>query len=322
MIDAVGVVVPAHDEEELLPACLAALSEAVATVTAERPGLRVRIVVAAAACTDDPAAVARRAGVGLVSLDSENVGTARAAGLRELLRPGAPAWDGRRPDPGRLWLATTDADSVVPARWLADQLRYADAGWEAVVGTVTVADWTGHRDRTIREFTRRYGRWLDWHPHVHGANLGFTARAYAAAGGFPARRTGEDRALVAALPASGCRVRRSAAGPAITSARSRSRAPAGFGHDLATLNDDPGPLRGLRGGATDVREVRAGTGRRGGGDAAGPARRVGLPGPAAARASAHPHHLAPGRAAAGRGLQRRLPGPARLRAVLQAQGDR
>src|ERR1700753_446293 len=96
MIEAVGVVVPAHDEEELLPACLAALSEAVATVTAERPGLRVRIVVAADACTDDTAAVARRAGVGLVSLDSENVGTARAAGLRELLRPGGSVCEGGR----------------------------------------------------------------------------------------------------------------------------------------------------------------------------------------------------------------------------------
>src|ERR1700733_3459988 len=105
MIEAVGVVVPAHDEEELLPACLAALGQAVATVTAERPGLRVRIVVAADACTDDtPAGVARRAGALVVPLDFKNVGTARAAGLNELLRPGATAWGGWRPAPERLWL--------------------------------------------------------------------------------------------------------------------------------------------------------------------------------------------------------------------------
>jgi glycosyltransferase involved in cell wall biosynthesis len=108
MIEAVGVVVPAHDEEELLPECLAALSRAAATVIAERPGLRVRIVVAADACTDDTPAVARRAGVGLVSLDFENVGLARATGLRELLRP-VP---GPRPDAGRLWLATTESASA------------------------------------------------------------------------------------------------------------------------------------------------------------------------------------------------------------------
>src|SRR6201996_2771573 len=322
MIDAVGVVVPAHDEEELLPNCLAGLNQAVATVMAERPGLRVRIVMAADACTDDTAAVARRAGARLVSVNFENVGLARSSGLCELLRPGAPVWDGQRPDQERMWLATTDADSVVPAHWLAAQLRYADAGWEAVVGTVSVADWTGHGDHTIREFTRRYGSWQDWHPHVHGANLGFTARAYAAVGGFPALRTGEDQALVAALQAGGHQVLRSAAVSVVTSARSRYRAPAGFGHDLATLNDDQGPLLGPRGGATNVREVRPGVHRRGGGDAAGAARRVGLPGTAAARPSAHPHHLAPGGAAAGRRLQRGLPGPARLRTVLQTQGDR
>ncbi len=252
MIEAVGVVVPAHDEEELLPACLAALGQAVATVTAERPGLRVRIVVAADACTDDTPAVARRAGALVVPLDFENVGTARALGLNELMRPGATAWGGRWPAPDRLWLATTDADSAVPARWLADQLRYADAGWEAVVGTVTVADWAGHTDGTARECARRYGTWRDWHPHVHGANLGFTARAYAAVGGFPALRTGEDQALVAALQAGGRRVLRSAAVSVVTSARVRYRAPAGFGHDLATLNDGPGPLLGTRGGLGGV----------------------------------------------------------------------
>ena len=120
------------------------------------------------------------------------------------------------------------------------------------MGTVAVADWTGHADHTVREFTRRYGSWQDWHPHVHGANLGFTARAYAAVGGFPALRTGEDRALVAALQARGYRVLRSAAAPVATSSRVKYRAPAGFGHDLATLNDGPGPLLGLRGGAGGV----------------------------------------------------------------------
>src|ERR1700761_6817020 len=104
MIDAVGVVVPAHDEEELLPNCLAGLNQAVATVMAERPGLRVRIVVAADACTDDTAAVARRAGARLVSVNFENVGLARSSGLCELLRPGAPVWDGQRPDQERMWL--------------------------------------------------------------------------------------------------------------------------------------------------------------------------------------------------------------------------
>ncbi|HEY2518757.1 MAG TPA: glycosyltransferase [Streptosporangiaceae bacterium] len=253
MIEAVAVVVPAHDEEELLPACLAGLAEAAAVATAERPGLRVRIVVAADACGDGTAAVAERAGAQVVSLTARNVGLARAAGLDALLRPGSPAGDGEPPAaPGALWLATTDADSVVPAHWLSGQLRQAEAGWDAVVGTVAVTNWTGYADTAVREFARRYGTWLDWHPHVHGANLGFTAAAYQAVGGFPALRTGEDRALVRSLQAHGFRVLRSAAVSVITSARVRYRAPAGFGHDLATLNDGGGPLLGLRGGAAGV----------------------------------------------------------------------
>ena len=242
--------VPAHDEEELLPACLAGLAEAAAVATAERAGLRVRIVVAADACGDSTVAVAERAGVQVVSLTARNVGLARAAGLDALLRPGS--WDEPPPAPGALWLATTDADSMVPANWLSGQLRQAEAGWDAVVGTVTVTNWTGYADTTVREFARRYGTWQDWHPHVHGANLGFTAAAYQAVGGFPALRTGEDRALVLSLQASGFGVLRSAAVSVITSARVRYRAPAGFGHDLATLNDGGGPLLGLRGGAAGV----------------------------------------------------------------------
>ena len=77
----VGVVVPAHDEEELLPGGLAALREAAAVAEAERPGLRVRIVVAADACSDGTAALARQAGVTVVKVSARNVGVARAAGL-------------------------------------------------------------------------------------------------------------------------------------------------------------------------------------------------------------------------------------------------
>src|SRR6201996_158626 len=115
MIDAVGVVVPAHDEEALLPACLAGLTEAAAVAMAERPSLRVRIVVAADACRDGTAAVARRAGALVVPLTARNVGVARAAGLHELLRSGSPAWGrGGRPSPDALWLGPPHAGFVGP----------------------------------------------------------------------------------------------------------------------------------------------------------------------------------------------------------------
>ena len=233
MIRSVGVVVPAHDEEELLPGCLAALRAAAAQAGAERPGLRLRIVVAADACSDGTVALAQQAGATVVTLSARNVGRARAAGVREVLRH-APE-DLPAGTAARIWLATTDADSLVPPDWLARQLRYAADGWEAVAGTVAVTDWTGHAPGTAAEYARQYGVYQGPHPHVHGANLGFTAQAYLGAGGFPPLRTGEDRALVAALRAQGRRVLRTSSLPVVTSARRRYRAPAGFGHHLTTL---------------------------------------------------------------------------------------
>ena len=53
MIEAVGVVVPAHDEETLLPACLRALRRA-----ARRLSVPVHVLVAADSCTDRTVAVA------------------------------------------------------------------------------------------------------------------------------------------------------------------------------------------------------------------------------------------------------------------------
>ncbi|HYZ54957.1 MAG TPA: glycosyltransferase [Streptosporangiaceae bacterium] len=241
MINALGIVVPAHDEEELLPSCLAALSRAARAVTALR-GISVRTVVTADACSDDTAAIARRAGTTVVEIGARNVGVARAAGLREILRRSRPG------GPRGLWLTTTDADSVVPPHWLSEQVRYADDGWEAVVGTVAVADWTGHTPATASEFARQYGVWRGWHPHVHGANLGFSAQAYLAAGGFPPLRTAEDHALVSALRAQGRRVLHTPELRVVTSARTRYRAPGGFGCRLTTLGGGPGPLLGAWGG--------------------------------------------------------------------------
>ena len=250
MIDTVGIVVPAHDEEDLLPSGLAALGEAAAAAAAER-GVSVRIVVAADACSDGTATLARQAGATVVEIAARNVGAARAAGLREILRRGRSGGGPPGDAPG-LWLATTDADSIVPPNWLTGQLRHADQGWEAVVGTVAVADWTGHAPATAIEFARQYGVWRGRHPHVHGANLGFTAAAYLTAGGFPPLRTAEDHALVSAMHAQGRRVLRTPDLRVVTSARRRYRAPDGFGQLLTTLGSGPGPLLGARGGGGDV----------------------------------------------------------------------
>ena len=153
-----GVVVPAHDEEDLLPLCLASVREAAQALR----GTEVHLVVVADACRDLTAQVARRGGASVVTVEARNVGTARAAGVREVLRRT------RHLDPADVWLATTDADTVVSSGWLRQQARYAGQGWDAVAGTIEVTDWSGYRPETRTLFSGRYDG-TGPHPHVHGA---------------------------------------------------------------------------------------------------------------------------------------------------------
>lgn len=92
-ITVVGVVVPAHDEQQLLPACLASVR-----VAARHPALRhvqVRLVPVLDTCSDDSGELAPDA----LEVRARNVGVARAAGFAAVLRAeaGRPAHE--------LWLA-------------------------------------------------------------------------------------------------------------------------------------------------------------------------------------------------------------------------
>ena len=223
-IEAVGVVVPAHDEEALLPACLAALDRVAGGI-----GVPVSVLVVADTCTDGTAAAARACGAQVIAIGARNVGAARAAGMAELLRLTAGV------NPSAVWLATTDADTVVPPGWLERQLRYADQGWDVVLGTVAVADWDGHPAHVPAAFDALYDFGDGPHQHVHGANLGIRASAYLAAGGFRSLRTAEDHALLAAATDAGCSVLQASDITVETSARRRARAPLGFSHLLRTL---------------------------------------------------------------------------------------
>ncbi|MEW2437300.1 glycosyltransferase [Streptomyces caniferus] len=229
--EAIAVVIPAHNEEALLSGALAAVNDA-----AHHPALadlQVMVVVAADACVDDTAEVAGTAGASVLNLGSQNPGKARAAAVQYALATlGTPA--------SATWIASTDADSIVPPNWLAFQLDQARAGWEAVVGTVTVARWPPVRRLADRHHELYYASrpaggefWL--HPHVHGANLGVAAGTYQQVGGFPALPVGEDHALVSALEQNGRRVLRTPDCPVETSSRLRPRAVGGFGDHLAQL---------------------------------------------------------------------------------------
>jgi glycosyltransferase involved in cell wall biosynthesis len=131
-LDAIGVIVPAHNEQDLLPSCLASVRRAAQAL----PGTPVHLVVVADACTDQTAEAARRGGASVVTISARSAGAARGAGALEVLRLTGHL------DPASVWLATTDADTLVPDRWLSQQARYAGQGWDAIVGTIQVSgDW-------------------------------------------------------------------------------------------------------------------------------------------------------------------------------------
>ncbi len=222
---AVGVVIPAHDEQELLPACLRSVAEAIG-----RLDVPVAVVVALDRCTDRSAAIVagfRATGLPVrsVVVPRPGVGAARAAGCRAVLAD--LGTDGA-------WLANTDADSEVPAHWLQAQLAHVRRGAEVVVGTVRVTEWSEQpavvRDRFGAAYRPEAG-----HRHRHGANLGCTAQRYLAAGGFAELTCDEDVDLIERLEAIGSAMVWAADLPVVTSARRIGRATGGFADHLAGL---------------------------------------------------------------------------------------
>jgi hypothetical protein len=241
---ALGVVLPVHDEEVLLGGALTALEGAVNQVAENVP---CHIVLVFDQCRDRSRDIAtiwkrdlrpywREHLVSEIEIGAANVGSARRAGCAAVLaataRSGIP--------PPSIWLATTDADSRVPAHWLSTQLARHDAGADVWSGTVTVHDWTGRRDRTAAEWHLRYEAELE---PVHGASLGVNGQIYLDVGQFESLASGEDRSFLRAARAYGasCCFDRSA--PVTTSARLDARAPHGFSEALRRIEEQV-PLGG------------------------------------------------------------------------------
>lgn len=226
----VAVVVPAHNEEATLRACLASVG-----VAARHSPVPVEVITVLDACTDSSAACLDVLPHGrALRVGARNVGSARAAGMAAALGGG----------PEGLWLMTTDADSLVPPHWVAGHLAHAARGADVVVGTVAAVDWSGWPAGLAERYDRRYaGRThpsglAHGHGHVHGANLGLRAGAYLAVGGFPALPTAEDHAIVDAARARHLRVLTVTDVPVITSTRALARAPHGFSEHLRLLAEE------------------------------------------------------------------------------------
>ncbi|MEP9362679.1 glycosyltransferase [Nocardioides sp. CN2-186] len=226
-IAVVHVVVPAHDEEQLLGACLASVATAAGRLLADLPGIVVRTTVVLDRCRDQTAAVAATYGVDTVVVDAASVGVARAAGIARA----AELADGQPPE--RVLVVSTDADCVVPELWLVDLHALVAAGYDLVVGSV-------HPDPDDLP-PSALERWRERHrtprAHVHGANLAFTLAAYARSGGLQPVDLHEDVFLVEAMRAAGCQWTVSTS--VQTSGRTSSRVHGGFATYLADLVAQP-----------------------------------------------------------------------------------
>jgi glycosyltransferase involved in cell wall biosynthesis len=221
-----AVVIPAHDEVKNLPRTL----RAVLTAAACAP-VPVVVVVVLDSCSDNSERLAGRYGpdVHFVTVDAGNVGAARAAGFSYARSLYGDA------EVERTWYATTDADSKVDPGWL---LRQISSGADMVLGVVRVSDWRALSPAAVRRYLRGYhaGYPAGGHDHIHGANMGFRADSYWAAGGFRALATGEDVELVNRFESAGYRIDRDAGLSVTTSARVQGRAPGGFADHLRAVS--------------------------------------------------------------------------------------
>ena len=227
-IDRVLVAIPARDEEDRIEAALDAVHAASGMCA-----VPVDVVVAADACTDATAALAAARGAVVVRCDAGRVGTARAVAVQTGLATAG--------DPERVWIANTDADSIVPADWLAVHLEFAERGFGLLRG--------GVRPDPRELAAEHLRRWLllnpplETHDHVHGANLGLTGGAYLAAGGFADVPLQEDVALVRAVVASGRTTASTARAAVLTSARTTGRLEGGFATYLRDCVLAPPPVQ-------------------------------------------------------------------------------
>ena len=215
----IGVLIPAHDEAERIGACLASIQRA-----ALHPGLRggrVQVVVALDSCSDATAWHCARAGVDVLSLQVRCVGAARAAAAAHLITHGAS------------WLASTDADSLVPEDWLVAQ---REGEHDAFCGVVDL-QCANARERRLRRRFVAGERWGDGHGRIHGANLGVSAAAYQQAGGFAAVTCHEDVGLIERLRGQGARIAWRGEPRVLTSGRLQGRARGGFADHLRTLQE-------------------------------------------------------------------------------------
>ena len=226
-----SVLIPARNEEQLLPRCLRSVLAARSLLPAK---ITCDVIVAVDCSTDRTWKIAKHMLQGrgaVVCTEAGAVGQARALAAATALE----RYHGPR---SRCWLANTDADCSVPQTWLTEQLSLAVENLVAVAGSVDVDTFEEHDPEVPERFRTSYLLQPDGsHSHVHGANLGVRADAYLRAGGWGALSTAEDHDLWGRLAHAGSRRLYTSRTRVLTSGRRVGRAPHGFAEALAAHNE-------------------------------------------------------------------------------------
>jgi glycosyltransferase involved in cell wall biosynthesis len=241
----IAILIPARDEEQLLPRCLRSIHRARQTLP---PFVTSDLIVVSDLSTDDTYSIAKTLiqHNGLNGLDKLNglnglnglvthssagcVGSARALAATVALSRYSGQTD-------RCWFANTDADCEVPSHWLLQHLSIADAGFAAAAGIIDVDSFSEHDAVVAERFRLTYKIHSDGtHPHIHGANLGVRADAYLTAGGWQNLAVAEDHDLWKRLADHQFKRVSDASLCVITSGRRTGRAPDGFATALAAHN--------------------------------------------------------------------------------------
>lgn len=234
MISAVGVAVPARNEQHLIGACIRHLLSSLRKLP---PSIERAVCVLADRCTDKTAWIARAEFGGWSAarvVENRRAGT--IGEVRDLSFQQVRSALSDRPS-SRIWLLSTDADSTVALDWASEHLSLANRGIHAIAGVTELADNRPLPAAVAASYAAIVdaARQPNGHGNVYAANLGVRGDAYRAVGGFGSVSSGEDHELWRRLGQAGYR-RHYAAGPRVTtSARQDGRAPAGLAALLREL---------------------------------------------------------------------------------------
>ncbi len=235
MIAHLGIVIPAHNEQDEILGCLHSVTQSCAEASNDLAQFAYQIFVVIDACTDDTLSLVEdfahhHSNITILTTSFKNVGSARNFAWNYFMER---VRADRNADFDLTWVAFTDADSRVPLHWVATHLAMMQAGVDCLVGTVSPRPDTGSAELIAKWFSMH--TLFENHPHVFGANLGLRGSYLDLVGGIPQLPIGEDTAIVAAVLKTGGNVRRTDACRVLTSARLQGRAEGGFSTYMQSL---------------------------------------------------------------------------------------